>query len=86
MWNELKTLVIGILTWTLLHYVSFFGYQYFCVPDTWFRVLTAPLTVAMPHCRALVWTFEISSTSVSAAWTAAAMLISGRLVTMAWRQ
>lgn len=84
MWNELQTLLIGILAWTLLHYTAFLGYQYFCVPDTWLGVLTAPLTVAMPHCRALVWVFEVSSLSVSTAWTAAAMLISGQLVGMAW--
>jgi len=84
MWNELQTLLLGILVWTSVHYATFMSYQYLCVPDTWFEVLTAPLMVAMPHCQAVVWLIETSSVSVGAAWTAAAMLISGRLVGMAW--
>jgi len=84
MWNDLRTLLIGILAWTSAHYAALLGYQYLCVPDTWFGMLTAPLMVAMPHCRAIVWVIEVSSVSVGAAWTAAAMLISGRLVGMAW--
>ena len=85
MWNELQTLLIGILAWTSAHYAAVLAYQYLCVPDTWVGMLTAPMLVAMPQCRAIVWVVEASSVSVSTAWTAAAMLISGRLVQMAWR-
>jgi len=84
MWNELTTLAIGILAWTVAHYAAILGYQHFCLPHTWTAVLLAPITVAMPHCRALIWVLEVSSVSVGTAWMTAALLVSGRLTAMAW--
>jgi hypothetical protein len=80
MWGELRTLGQGLVVWTGVHYVSVHGYQYMCVPATLWGVVMAPLTMAAPHCRGLVWLIDASSLSVIGIWAASGLLISGKII------
>lgn len=82
MLNELKLLGQGLAAWTGVHYAAVYGYQWLCVPGTWWEVVMAPLTMAAPHCRGLVWVIDASSMSVVGIWAATGLLLSGQIVAL----
>jgi hypothetical protein len=80
MWSELVLLGKGLVVWTGTHYAAVHGYQWLCVPATWWGAAMAPVMIAAPHCRGLVWLIDASSLSVIGAWAATGLLLSGRLL------
>lgn len=81
--GEMLTLAKGLVLWTGAHYGAVYGYQWFCVPSTWWGAAVAPIAMAAPHCRGLVWLIDITSLSVVGSWTAAGLLLSGKIVEIA---
>lgn len=79
MWPELMMLGKGLLIWTGVHYAAVHGYQWLCVPTSWWGLATAPVRVAAPHCRILVWLVDVSSLSVVGVWTAGGLLLSSKI-------
>jgi hypothetical protein len=79
---ELVALGKGMVVWTGVHYAAVHGYQWLCAPATLWGIATAPLVVAAPHCRGLVWLIDISSMSVLGVWTATGLLLSGQVLNL----
>jgi len=73
----------GLVVWTGVHYVAVHGYQWLCTPATWWGLASAPVMVAAPHCRGLMWLADVSSLSVVGVWTATGLLVSGKILELA---
>mgnify|MGYP003691608843 CR=1 FL=1 len=54
--------------WIGVHYVSANVYPYFCADATIMGLLTSPILVMTPHCRALLWAQQTSSLVIQNMW------------------
>ena len=78
-WAELGLVAKGVAVWTVTHVAAVHAYQWLCVPASVWGLIRAPLMIATPHCRALVWVIDGTSMTVFTAWTTVGLLVSSRL-------
>jgi hypothetical protein len=51
------------LFWTIMHNVSNYLYQEFCITKTWYGRLFSPIRSQNPECKFLQWAFNTSSSA-----------------------
>jgi len=60
LWNLSKIYIF----WIVSHYIITNVYYNYCVPRSAFSVAFAPILMAAPHCRGMIWYLNVSSNTV----------------------
>ena len=60
--------VLILAAWSLSHHVAVHAYVHLCAQMSSFGLLTAPVTVAAPHCLALRWAVLSGFSAPSSGW------------------
>lgn len=62
--------IYGIyLLWIALHFGATHLYVEYCVPKTWFGLLTSPFLTSAPHCQGLRWIIYNGGNQINNMWT-----------------
>ena len=51
--------------WSVVHYLAFYLYKLYCVPDSMFGYLFSPVLIHSPHCKGLIWMINASFNSLN---------------------
>lgn len=61
--------IYGIyLLWILLHFGATHLYVEYCVPRSWFGLLTSPLLTSTPQCQGLRWIINNGGNQINSMW------------------
>ena len=61
--------VYGIyLLWILLHFGATHLYVEYCVPKSWFGLLTSPFLTSTPQCQGLRWIINNGGNQINSMW------------------
>ena len=61
--------IYGIyLLWILLHFGATHLYVEYCVPRSWFGLLTSPFLTSTPQCQGLRWIINNGGNQINSMW------------------